>query len=97
MKDKIRKFGIDLIGWKEFLYKKREYNSLTDSLKNVKLILRGFYSINEVPFDFRRSNSKDFITDVENIILSYQNYPNGRLLRDKLIFSLFFRNFCNVP
>lgn len=97
MKDKIRNFGIDLISWREFLSKERKYNSLSDSLKKAKLILRGFYSLNEVPFDFSRYNYKDFITDVENIKLSYLNYPNGRLLRDKLIFSLFFRNFCNVP
>lgn len=97
MKDKIRKFGINLISLKEFLYKERKYNSPTDSLKKLKLILKGFYSVNEVPFDFNKFNYKDFITDLENIKLSYLNYPNGRLLRDKLIFSLFFRNFSNVP
>lgn len=36
-------------------------------------------------------------SDLNNIKLSYVNFPYGRLLRDKLVFSIYFKDFCNVP
>lgn len=81
----------------EFLKKEKIYGSGKINLKRIKLLSKGFYSLGQVPFDFDNYSDSDYISDFENIKLSYLNYPYGRLLRDKLVFSLFFKNFCNVP
>lgn len=97
MKSLLKKAGINLVSIGEFIKKERIYGSGKINFKTLKLLSKGFYSIGQVPFDFKKYSFKDYISDFENIKLSYLNYPYGRLLRDKLVFSLFFRNFCNVP
>lgn len=97
MESLFRRIGINTISLLEFLKKEKIYGSGKINLKRIKLISKGFYSLGQVPFDFDNYSYSDYISDFENIKLSYLNYPYGRLLRDKLVFSLFFKNFCNVP
>ena len=97
MKSLFRRIGINTISLLEFLKKEKIYRSGKINLKRIKLLSKGFYSLGLVPFDFDNYSYSDYISDFENIKLSYLNYPYGRLLRDKLVFSLFFKNFCNLP
>lgn len=90
-------FAISFLSWIEFLKKEKQFGLKSVSFKKINLILKGFYSIGQVPFNFSKFDYSDFISDLENIRLSYLNYPYGRLLRDKLLFSIYFKNFCNVP
>lgn len=87
----------NLLSLFEFLKKEKLFGRRNFSLKKLQLLSKGFYSLGQVPFDFKNYKYSDFISDLENIKLSYLNYPYGRLLRDKLVFSLFFKNYCNVP
>ena len=97
MKSRIRRIGINIISLLEFFKKERIYGLGKINIKRIKLLSKGFYSLGQVPFNFQKFSYSDFISDFENIKLSYLNYPYGRLLRDKVVFSLFFKNFCNVP
>ncbi len=86
--------GISIV---EFFKKEKIYGTKKLNFSKIKLNLRGFYSIGQVPFDFNKFSYNDFISDYENIKLSYLNYPYGRLLRDKILFSIYFKNFRNLP
>lgn len=93
----LRNIALNLISWYQFFQNEKIYGTKYISLKKINLFRKGFYSIGQIPFDFKKFNYNDFISDVENIKLSYLNYPYGRLLRDKLIFSNYFKNFIKVP
>lgn len=93
----LRNFGIIFLSWIEFLKKEKQFGLKSVSFRKISLILKGFYSLGQVPFNFSKFEYTDFISDLENIKLSYLNYPYGRLLRDKLVFSIYFRKFCNTP
>jgi len=61
--------------------------------KRVLMVSKGFYSKRNIPYDFNRWGYKSYISDYEQLKLTYINYPYSKLLRDKYVFSNYFKNY----
>lgn len=78
-----------------FTFIKKEFNTGGKSALPSRIILfsKGFYSKRNIPYDFNRWGYKSYISDYEQLKLTYINYPYSKLLRDKYIFSNYFKNY----
>jgi len=80
-----------------FFRKEIKSNSKKNIFKRIFLNSKGFISKRTIPYDFKKWKYSDYISDLEVIKLSYINYPYSKLLRNKLVFSNYFRNFFKTP
>jgi len=94
---KIEKFAIFIAVWKTFLQKESHLNKSVPGKREIGLLFKGFNSKRIIPYDFKKWNYKDYISDLETIKLTYINRPYSKLLRNKIIFSNFFRNYFRTP
>ncbi len=76
---------------------RKERGSKKISIKKFYLLSKGFCSEHPIPYDFKENKYSDYVSDLENIKLAYINYPYGRLVRDKLVFSYFFNSYFRTP
>ena len=93
----LQKLFIKLTAWMIFLKHEKERGSKKISIKKFYLLSKGFCSDHPIPYDFKKNKYSDYISDLENIKLAYINYPYGRLMRDKLVFSYFFNSYFKTP
>jgi len=93
----IQKTFIKLTAWMVFLKHEKERGTKKISIRKYYLLSKGFCSDHPIPFDFQKNKYTDYISDLENIKLAYINYPYGRLVRDKLVFSYFFNSYFRTP
>ena len=61
--------------------------------KRLFLLFRGFYSKRNIPYDLSRWGYKSYISDFEQLKLTNVNYPYSKLLRNKYVFSIFFKEY----
>jgi hypothetical protein len=94
---KIEKFAVFIAVWKTFLRTESQLNKSVPGKRKFGLIFKGFNSKRKIPYDFKKWKYKDYISDIETIKLTYINRPYSKLLRDKIIFSNFFRNYFRTP
>ncbi len=94
---KLENLFIRMTTWKLFLRKEKEYGKNRMRIKQLIQLTRGFYSDRPLPYDFKNNRYSDYISDIETIKLAYLNYPYGRLLRNKLVFSNYFNSYFNTP
>lgn len=80
-----------------FLKKEKNLGGFSLNIKKIKLFFKGFNSKRPIPYNFIKWNYKDYISDLETIKLTYLNYPYSKLLRDKYVFSVFFKDFFKTP
>lgn len=80
-----------------FLKKEKNLGDFLLNAKNITLFFKGFNSKRPIPYNFIKWNYKDYISDLETIKLTYINYPYSKLLRDKYVFSVFFKDFFKTP
>jgi hypothetical protein len=88
---------IKLSVWYTFFNNEVKSNSKKNIFKRVFINSKGFISKRTTPYDFKKWKYSDYITDLEVIKLGYINYPYSKLLRNKLVFSNYFRNFFKTP
>ena len=93
----IQKIFIKVTAWMVFLKQEKERGSKKLSLRKFYLLSKGFCSDHPIPYDFEKNKYSDYVSDLENIKLAYINYPYGRLVRDKLVFSYFFNSYFRTP
>ena len=91
------KLYISFISLFTFLKKEINLGDYFISAKNIRLLFKGFNSKRPIPYNFIKWNYKDYISDLETIRLTYLNYPYSKLLRDKYVFSVFFKDFFKTP
>jgi len=80
-----------------FLKKEKNLLGFSFDTKKIKLFFKGFNSRRPIPYNFIKWNYKDYISDLETIKLTYLNYPYSKLLRDKYVFSVFFKDYFKTP
>jgi len=80
-----------------FLKKEMKLGGLSLNINRLEFLFKGFHSIRPISYDFKKWDYKDYISDLETIKLTYLNYPYSKLLRDKYVFSVFFKEFFNTP
>ncbi len=97
IKEILEKFLIHIAVWLTFLRKEQQIKKSVPGKRQLGLIFKGFNSKRIIPYDFKKWNYKDYISDLETIKLTYINRPHSKLLRDKIIFSKFFRNYFRTP
>ncbi len=88
---------IKLSVWYTFLSKEIRSKSKVNIIKRFVLVSKGFFTYRLIPCDFNKWKYSDYISDLEIIKLSYVNHPYSKLLRNKLVFSNYFRNYFNTP
>ena len=93
----LQKLFIKMTAWMVFLKHEKERGSKKISIRKYHLLSKGFCSDHPIPFDFKKYKYTDYISDLENIKMAYINYPYGRLVRDKLVFSNFFNTYFKTP
>lgn len=96
-KNLIEKSYIWAAEWITFFKKEFSYGGYSINPKRISYWLKGFHSKRPVKYDFNKWNYKDFISDIEMIKLTYLNYPFSKLLRYKMIFTNYFRNYFKTP
>jgi len=97
IKEILEKFLIHIAVWLTFLRKEQQIKKSVPGKRQLRFIFKGFNSKRIIPYDFKKWNYKDYISDLETIKLTYINRPHSKLLRDKIIFSNFFRNYFRTP
>ena len=80
-----------------FLKHEKERGNKKIGIRKFYLLSKGFCSDHPIPYDFKKNKYSDYVSDLENIKLAYINYPYGRLVRNKLIFSYFFNSYFKTP
>jgi len=85
VKSKLNKLLITLSVWYTLFRKEINSNSRENFSKRME------------PYDFKKWKYSDYISDLEAIKFSYINYPYSKLLRNKLVFSNYFRNYFKTP
>lgn len=93
----LEKLAIVINAWLIFFKKEKQYGTKNFSFRKFYLFKKGFYSDHPIPYDFINHSYSDYISDIETIKLAYLNYPYGRLLRNKLVFSNYFRYYFKTP
>ena len=88
---------ITLKVWYTFYRRVFKSNLKQNDFKRIFLNLKGFYSKRTHIYDFKKWKHSDFISDLEAIKLSYINDPYRKLLRNKLVFANYFRNYFRTP
>lgn len=88
---------IKFTSWMIFFRKETSNGKKAIGLKSPLLWTKGFLSTHPMPYNFNKYKYSDYISDIENIKLGYLNYPYGRIIRDKLVFSNFFNTYFNTP
>ena len=97
IKSKLTRLLIFLSVRYTFYSKEIKSKSKANIFKRIKLLSKGFFSKRLIPCDFKKWKYSDYITDLEIIKLSYVNFPYSKLLRNKLAFSIYFRNYFRTP
>lgn len=97
IKSKLTRPFITLSVWYTFYRKEYSLHSKINIFKRIFLNSKGFFSKRTIPYDFKNWRYSDYISDLEVIKLSYINYPYSKLLRNKLVFSNYFRNYFKTP
>ena len=97
IKSILTKVLITLSVWYTFFRKEIKSKSKKNIIKRISLYSKGFLSVRLEPYDFKRWKYADYVSDLEVIKLSYLNYPYSKLLRNKLVFSNYFRNYFKTP
>jgi len=80
-----------------FLKKEKIYGDKNLSLKKLRLLTKGFYSAHPIQYNYQKYKYSDYISDLENIKLTYLNHPYSRLLTNKFVFSNFFDSYFRTP
>ncbi len=93
----IERLSIQITSWLLFFKNEKQYGIKTFSFKKFTYFRKGFLSGHPIKYDFVKYKEADYISDIENIKLAYLNYPYGRLLRDKLVFSNYFNSYFKTP
>lgn len=93
----LEKLYISFIVVLTFLKKEKNLGGFSFTTKKIKLFFKGFNSKRPIPYNFIKWDYKDYISDLETIKLTYVNYPYSKLLRDKYVFSVFFKDFFKTP
>ena len=89
--------SIKITAWILFFKKEQQYGVKTFNFKKFSSFHKGFLSGHPIKYDFVKYKHTDYISDIENIKLAYLNYPYGRLLRNKLVFSNYFNSYFRTP
>lgn len=97
IKSLLTRLLITLSVWYTFYREEFNSNSKANVFKRISLNSKGFFSKRMEPYDFKKWKYSDYISDLEVIKFSYINYPYNKLLRNKLVFSNYFRNFFKTP
>ena len=97
LKSILTRLLIALSVWYTFVEQEIKSKSKSNIFKRISLNSRGFLSNRLEPYDFRGWKYSDYISDLEIIKLSYINHPYSKLLRNKLVFSNYFRNYFKTP
>jgi hypothetical protein len=97
MNRKLEKLLLKITAWLLFFKKEKEYGGKKFNFKKFYLMSKGFCSGHPIPWDYTNNKYSDYVSDLENIKMAYINYPYGRLLRDKLVFSNFFNTYFRTP
>ena len=97
LKSILTRLLIALSVWYTFFEQEVKSKSKSNIFKRISLNSRGFLSNRLEPYDFRGWKYSDYISDLEIIKLSYINHPYSKLLRNKLVFSNYFRNYFKTP
>lgn len=93
----MERLSIKITAWMLFFQKEKEYGNKKFNLKKITLMSKGFYSAHPLEYNFKENKYSDYVSDIENIKIAYLNYPYGRLLRNKLVFSSFFNSYFQTP
>ncbi len=96
-KNHIEKFYIWVVEWLTFFKKELNFGGYNLNPKRISYWLKGFHSKRPVRYDFNKWNYKSFVSDIEMIKLTFLNYPYSKLLRNKMIFANYFRNYLKTP
>lgn len=96
-KNLIEKFYIWVVEWLTFFKKELNFGGYNLNPKRISYWLKGFHSQRPVRYDFKKWNYKSFVSDIEMIKLTFLNYPYSKLLRNKMIFANYFRNYFKTP
>ncbi len=97
IKSMLTKLLITLSVWYTFYNKEFSSHSKKNIFKRISLNSKGFFSKRLFPYDFKKWKYSDYISDMEVIKFSYINHPYSKLLRNKLVFSNYFRSYFNTP
>jgi hypothetical protein len=93
----IERLSIQITAWLLFFKKEKQYGIKISRFKKFYSIRNGFLSGHPIKYNFVKYKQTDYISDIENIKMAYLNYPYGRLLRDKLVFSNYFNSYFKTP
>ena len=87
------KLYIKFAVWLQFLKKELLTGGNSFYPRTLLLFVKGFYSKRNIPYDLNRWGYKSYISDLEQLKLTYINYPYSKLLRNKYAFSVFFKDY----
>jgi len=97
VKSMLNRLLIVLSVWYTFYKNELNSHSKENIFKRIPLISKGFYSKRLSGYDFKKWKYSDYISDMEVVKFSYVNHPYSKLLRNKLVFSNYFRNYFKTP
>lgn len=97
VKSMLNRLLIALSVWYTFYKNELILHSKENIFKRISLYSKGFYSKRLFTYDFKKWKYSDYISDMEVVKFSYINHPYSKLLRNKLVFSNYFRNYFNTP
>jgi len=83
--------------WSTFFKKEIAFNGYLVTPKKISFWIKGFHSKRPIRYDFNKWGYNAFVSDLEMIKLTYINYPFSKLLRNKMVFSNYFRKYFNTP